>query len=357
MVISMKYALFPLTPEAQTIARYAYMMKDSSIVAIASFQEDERYLQDLNKLTGIYCTTAADAALRLSDAVVLMDNTFKRRTAKYCSLIDQAIRLDKKVFATPALVKDLQDENYASVSYIQVISNEHQLQHTYKQSSRLLEVKTPVVVIAGMGENCSKFECQLDLRAFVDAVGYNVFSICSNSMGGLMGMSTFPAFMFDENLSFSRKVMQFNRYVYDLCDKHKPNLLLIGLPSGIVPLSECDTNYFSEIPLAVSYALQIDAAILSFYYMQECNNAYLESMDGYCSGKYEIPVEAFYMSRQRAEYEIDEMNMKFLFLSDGFLKQHPPHTNSKRPIAYPLQDNTGVYRALIRVLQQNLETV
>lgn len=352
----MRISLFPLTPETKTIIEYSNLMSSYSISCIASFKEDQAYLAELEQSTGILCTTSIDEALKRSDALVLLDNVFQCRMDKYYLCIQKAKQLNKPVFSSRSLIKSF--ENADCVKYVHPFQNEYPLDtEHFTHIERLLEIKVPIVTVMGLGENCSKFECLLQFKTYLDSLEYKIHLISSNDLGVLMGMGTLPSFLFDSTKSFPHKVFEFNRYIYGICDAYNPDLLVIGVPSGIVSLSEKDTNFFSEIPLVISTALSVDAGILTFYYQKNISEEYLKSMSDYCNRRFNIPTDAFFVSRQKIEYDTEWLKTRYLFLSERYLKENPVKNNSYLALADPLHDNEDIYKSVIDTLVQNLETV
>lgn len=350
----MKLTFFPLTPEVETIARYPQMMRPHTIDHIVSFQEDRARLAALEKVTGILCTAETGDGLRSCDALVLTDNFWDAKWDKYYACMEHAASRAVPVFASPRLIRAMPDREKAGS--LQTMTEEHS-PHITSENDRLFEIKTPIVAVAGLGANCGKFECQIQLKHHVESMGYRPLCISANSLAAYVGMESLPEFLFEQTLSFPQKVSRINHFLYDLCAKNKPDVLIIGMPGGLLPISEKDTNFYGEIPLVLSAALRIDACVLGFYYRNQTTDDYLQRIAAYHQQKLRLPIAAFYMARQMAIYDPNSHQTQFLFLSDDYIRQHRPEICGEIEVAVPLADHTKIYNALMKNLQQNLETV
>lgn len=350
----MRFSCFPFTPEVEMMLRHQELMAPDMICSVISFREDRTQLAEFEKKTGIMCTVSIEEGIRISDALILFENNYSMEWDKYYSCIDYASTQGMPIYATQNLIKQLPDDNRKKK--LIRIQNSHRMQLNYLDC-RLLNIETPIIAVAGVGENCGKFECQLELKEYLDDLGYDAEWLSSNPLGTCMGMKTLPDVLFAPDVAFPDKVMEFNRYVYDLCSTYEPDVLVIGIPGGILPFSEKETNYFSEIPLVISSALRIDCGILAFYYMMDAQDVYLEQLTQHCLHRFQIHVPILYMSRQMLTFEQEGSMSKHLFLTDEYLSEYPSKLRFRSNIATPGKDNSEVYQSLIGLLQENIETV
>lgn len=352
----MRYSLFPFTPEIEILSRHFDLLSTNAIniTNIISFKEDVHQLERFEERTGIQCTSSIVESLQQSDALVLFDNNKEYIWDKYYACIDAAVALCKPIYAGRSLVETIPDTNRKR--YIERIEKFHILQNRYIDR-RLFEISTPIIAILGVGENCGKFECHLELKTLLDSLGYHSEHLSSNPLGPLMGMKSLPDFLFDPCLSFSEKVLEINKYVFDFCSVERPDILVISIPGGIMPFTEKDTNYFGEIPLVVSSALPIDYGIETFYYRTDNTDNYLRQISQYALHRYQINVAMFYMSRQMAVREQEGHKIGQLFLSDEYIVEHKDNINLPDNVAAPLKNNSTVFQSLIKKMQENLNTV
>lgn len=350
----MRYSVFPFTPEIEVLSRHLELLSDNDISNVISFKEDIQQLKSFENRTHIPCTSSVDEGIEQADALVLLDNQQGFTWDKYYDCIDAAISCSKPIYAGRMLIDNIPDTDRKI--HIKRLENIHTLHNRYVDR-RLFEIETPIIVILGMGENCGKFECQLEFKSLLDSQGHRAEHLSSNPLSALMGMKSLPDFLFDQDLSFPEKVLELNKYVFDLCSLERPDVLVIEMPSGIMPFTEKDTNYFGEIPLVMSSALPIDYGIETFYYRIDNTNSFLQQISQYALHRYQIRVPVFYMSRQMMVREQEGHKIGQLFLSDKYIAQHPSALSLMDNVAAPLKNNTPVFQALISSMQENVNIV
>lgn len=128
----------------------------------------------------------------------------------------------------------------------------------------LLDIKTPIVVIFGSGDQTNTDKIQINLvRRFIKK-GYFVSSISVVRDSIIPNAHVFPFELF-QNREDYRQILAFNHYVHELCKGEKPDLLIIEAPYGILPINNLIHNDFGSLAFKISSALNIDLGILSLY--------------------------------------------------------------------------------------------
>lgn len=348
----MKLSIFPLTPDLELLLKYASMLHDCEVASIISYIEDGEKLRKIARESNILCTTEVEQGIACSDALVLMDNLFDLDSEKYRNCIECAQHLGKSIFYGSSL-KGLFEAKTADKPEEQSTKQEE----SGIDEVRLYEFDSPIIAVFGMGENCGKFECQIQLKHYIDKLGFSALSISSNHLGKFFGMETLPDLLFDDSVSFHRKVIELNRFVYSLCKKYDPDVVILGVPSGIAPISVKDTNFFCELPLVVSEALKIDAGIMTLYYQREVNDGYLQQISDYCMHRFGAPIDSYFMSQQMAMYDPSKYKMDYLFLTDKQMETCKPVVNSKKLISTPFDRNNAIYEKVVESLKCNIEVI
>lgn len=350
----MRIACFPLTPNVEVILRHQDCLKPNTIQSIISFHEDKSSLNKLQQKSKILCTTSVEEGLKEADSVVLFDDWTGSRWDKFFMCIEYAIQHSISVYSSRFLLERIPE--HKTKKDIIELQHVHTMMLRYADP-RLLDIKTPILAVLGVGECTGKLECEIELKEYLDSIDCKSEILCSNSIGELYGMNTLPKILFDTNVSFPEKVLRFNQYVYDLCVKTNPDILVIGVPGGIVSLTEKESNYFAEIPLIISTAVHIDYGILAFYYVLHTEENFLSNLMRYCRNRYQIDIPAFYMSRQMMTYEQEGSKIKHLFLSDEYMHNHPSDLYKHKRVAAPNKKNEAVFQILTDLLQENPETI
>ena len=303
---------FPITHDMLTVLQYKELMADYKIVAVNSFKEDI-FIQ---KLKSKYpeCTISADIYenLQESEGVLLLDNKEEYKWNKYQEILKIAKELNKKVIMSEELCAKMEVRTRENVELLQT-----QLPHKEKTKNEdLKSIEAPVIAVAGMGENCNKFEsCLLVLKVLKER-GYSVTFLSSNSLAMLFGGCIYPTYLYSENMSLEQKIWYLNQDIAEYIKKNETDVILAELPGGIMPLGENAKNHFSESAIAVTNAVKIDAGILNIYVPSYKNRDQFIYLKDYCDYKYEMQIEKIFMARQKVEYDQARHEYVYMYLDN-----------------------------------------
>ena len=315
-----KLCIFPYSHDFDTIQKYSSSLRNSEIAGFSSINEDAVFLRDKSRYS-----KDIESILEKSDELLLLNNDRNLKLETYMKRIDRACARNKTVRMSRKLYSQL--KTYYSALPYEFFSCEPKLDETdampYRKEA-LYSLPIPVISVLGLGRNCDKFETLLLLNECLTEQGYRTASICQNDLGSLFGMFTFPAFLSNPRYTFEEKIYGLNRYIYRVYAEEKPDVLLIGFPGGIAPLSENEYHHFSELPIIISNAISVDFGILNIYALQQFNNKALENMRDCCWYKYNIPIEAFCLSRQIYEYDLNQKRYKYYFMDEDYLCKYMP---------------------------------
>lgn len=102
----------------------------------------------------------------------------------------------------------------------------------------MYDISTPIITVAGMGEKTNKMELQMDLVISLQKDKYKVVWVSSRNEALLYNGQKFPTFMYDEGVSEKKKILMYNHYLKWIEQSEKPDVILIGIPGGIMPDSK-----------------------------------------------------------------------------------------------------------------------
>lgn len=123
-------------------------------------------------------------------------------------------------------------------------------------------IKVPIVAILGLEEGVQKFDIQVALWRRFRELGYNVEVISTRLDSEVLGINPIPQFMFETGMSESEKIIKYNHYVKQIELVKDPDLIIIGVPGGIMPFDKVNYNNFGAIAFLISMAVSVDYAIL-----------------------------------------------------------------------------------------------
>lgn len=198
----------------------------------------------------------------------------------YKEKIKNAIALNKRVFITKELKDFLSGaDELQPVELIDYTNNmpEHEL------TLNLLTIPVPVIMVAGIGDRCDKFSIQVKLGNFFSEQGYRVLNCGTKDFSKFFGIEALPQFLFDP-MDNGLKIRRFNSYIYHRVIKENPEVVIIGVPGGIMQVNPYEFSEFGELAFIISNAIKSDISILSLY-TQELNGDFLNHLTKLCRYK------------------------------------------------------------------------
>jgi peptide maturation system protein (TIGR04066 family) len=280
---------------------------------------------------GIIVNDNFEKSLDVSDTVLFVEPNRSLDFEKFIyPKILRAIKENKNIICNLKLEQDKLNE-------LESIAKQKNIEFTYFSYEKvfneklikveLYEIGVPVIFILGMSERTNKFELQLSLKEKLLSTGYKVSLIASRDYCELFGIHSFPQFMFDTSVSESSKIRLFNRYVKTIELKENPDIIIIGVPGGIMPFNSQFTNEFGVTAFEVSQAIRPDIAILSVFY-DEYNLEYFNMISNSLKYKFGYAIDFYNMSNSLIDWmtskedaEIQHMTVKSDF-TDVKVKKH-----------------------------------
>lgn len=141
---------------------------------------------------------------------------------------------------------------------------------------KIRDIDKPLVMIVGTGANTGKFDIQLRVREMFLSGGYKVSQIGSKSYCELWGFHSFPDFM-NKTLNAAEKIVRFNHYVNYIANSEDADIVIVGVPGGVVPISNKLFDDFGIMNYMVANAVKPDYVILNTGFV-DYNNNYVETM-------------------------------------------------------------------------------
>lgn len=177
----------------------------------------------------------------------------------------------------------------------------------------LLDIFTPVIFVFGTSQRTNKFDIQLSLRkSFMDK-GYRVSQIGSRNYCELLGFHSFPSFM-SSNRSEDSKILMFNRYVKEIELTEAPDVIIIGIPGGVIPFNTKFTNKFGIFAYEVSQAVTPDASIFSSLY-NEYRAEYFSMLSASVKYKLGYDIDCFNLSNNIFDWIDSDYNGKEVYVT------------------------------------------
>lgn len=321
MEINMKKTVvFPINYSNREIIQYSSLIKEYTIlfgIVLDVFAEDT-FPEDNIIEYSEFKTRNIDY-----DTIIFLRSAETINANLYIALIKQAIEQKKEIVVFPSIYEQFKDIfiNYKTT----IINNECEIENEMKNKVEKQEVKllknirTPIISVMGMGEYCNKFSCELELRNFFVSRDYKVLQIGSKDFSCLFGIEKYPDFLNQKEYSLEDKAFMFNKLISIYEKKYNPDIIIIGIPGGILPVNNKILNGLGEIPFIISNSLKIDVGIMCVY-----NNAVesyiINEYINCCKYRFNTRVENILVSNTAFTFNMDRdmRSLKYYHLKRSF---------------------------------------
>ncbi|AWB42986.1 TIGR04066 family peptide maturation system protein [Paenibacillus sp. CAA11] len=194
----------------------------------------------------------------------------------------------------------------------------HEIVEVKRQEQSSIEV--PVISVIGIGENCEKWDVQLGLRDFFLKKGYKVSLISNNKLLKLFGASIFPPVINSTEYKFEQQVGAINSYIKKVELMDSPDLIIIGVPGGIMRYNRYVHNGFGYAPFLVSNAFIPDITVVSLYcgyYEKE----QLEEIKRTCLYKLGVNANYFHISSKVSQYNLESKQIDYFSIDQNYVNE------------------------------------
>ncbi|WP_315080668.1 TIGR04066 family peptide maturation system protein [uncultured Clostridium sp.] len=305
-----KLMVYPYDKDLSSIARYKDMIIDYELVSIVAlkgmnFQEKDASYVDGGKEIGLKISDSFEEEINKCDVVLFLYSDYVISQEDYEKKIELALLRKKEIIIQSSLEKKLklkkEIKNKIQILEENPVDYKEKIVWNYRRG--IIEISTPVILVFGAGIHCNKFEIQLSLRRRFVKDGYKVSQLGTKEFSKIFGFSSLPDFIYDSNIDFSIRILALNHYIYEMQINEKPDIFIIGMPLGIMPIDLDNNNRFGEMANIISSAVQGDIGIISMYFNEHiCSDEFLE-MSNHC--KYNLHCETEYFSIANSSYSRD----------------------------------------------------
>lgn len=188
--------------------------------------------------------------------------------------IRRAVDLEKKILCTRTSLPDPGRMADSIPSAQHLLPRETGPETGQLAADYCYPVDTPVLVVYGTERGTDKLAVQLALREALIDMGYRVTSISSRMDGRLYGMHPLPPYMFGPGCSEGDKIRQYNHYVKRIELMERPEIIIVGIPGGVLPYDRVDHNEYGILAYEMSFAVPCDAAVVCMPYSDGFNGDY-----------------------------------------------------------------------------------
>lgn len=159
----------------------------------------------------------------------------------------------------------------------------------------LLDQVKPIVFVAGTSPNTDKYAMQLALVAGMRKKGYRVSAVTSRQGSEVLGLHSIPEFMFDSSVSIHEKILRYNHLIKQIEIQENPDVIIIGIPGGVIPYSKKIHNDYGIIAFQIFHAVDCDCGIFcSLYGLYD--EEYFDRIESLIKNKYGVSIDYHHVS-------------------------------------------------------------
>lgn len=318
----MKLMIYPASKEAGPFARYCDQMVSydevSFVVPMGWGNDGDDFMTlDGGESTGITISTDFESELENTDAVLFAKSPIPIPENFLLKKVSQVIELGKEVICESL------PSGWNGIKQYKLLRSEQMA--PYVQSGRdypeVCLLPVPVIFVMGIGANTNKFEVQLALRRVFQQTGYHVSQVGTKPISSLFGFEAIPDTIFRGPGSIRDKIICLNRYFYRKYLDEKPDVMIIGIPGGILQTNPFCFEELGEWAYLISQAVSPDATILCTYahmYSQE----YFDEIKALCRYKLNADVKHIVVSNTEMTTSPESRESEYATVSQKIIEEN-----------------------------------
>lgn len=247
--------------------------------------------QKLGIYTGKKVRSDIEEALENIEVIIVTESILSLPQDHLKDIVDKSRAIGKEVIIIRKELLYLEKRNHKENEQNKFCVDIESIPINYKMRDPV----APIVLVAGSGERCNKFEIQLELRKIFIDLGYKVTQIGSKNYCEIFGFHSFPEFVYKNDTTITNKILNFNRFINYISLDEKPDVIIIGVPGGIYPYDDVFHNDFGIINYIVSNAISSDFTVLTALNVDN-KNEFADSMITSLKYKFNYDLDCFFLS-------------------------------------------------------------
>lgn len=276
-----KMIIYPYDEEFGPVLRHRELLKEYEVVGLVSPRGWGLTGKDAGEAdngchVGINITSDFDGSIDKCDIVLFSESRIQLEFEKYIMpKVMKAVETGKDIIFTFPLENDIYNTISKECKAHKVnfkYYNSPDVQEAFHgievENECIYDIETPVIFVMGIGERANKFEIQLALRENILKMGYKITQVGTRGYCELIGFHSFPRFMYSHTISETNKIVLFNHFIKKLEKDECPDVIIVGVPGGIMPFNNMLPNRFGILAYEVSQAVTPDTSIFSCYYAE-----------------------------------------------------------------------------------------
>ena len=269
--------------------------------------------------TGMQISTDFAGNLAQVDAVLFAEGPIPLPEKFLLGKIHQALEAGKRV-VLESLPEQLEEKVPIDKMEIMREKNPVAVKKPHMHDPEIHTIPVPVVFVLGTGPHTNKLEVQAALGKYFREQGYSVTQIASRNLGNFLGYHTVPSSLFSQADTTRDRIILLNRYFHKIYALERPEVMIIGLPGGIMPINPIRFDELGERAYLISQAVTPDAAVLCTYAL-EFNQDYAKEMQAICQYRLGAMVKHMVVSGTGMEISSDTRQTEYSMIPGALIRE------------------------------------
>ncbi len=311
-----KVMIYPFGKESEFIGKHCGMLEDLYPVCLAGLKgwdDGQRiYEADGRSIPVVYDFMEG---LNTYNPEVIWFADFSKQIdfeAEYLPFIKTAVQRDMKIMMSCQLEK--QAERYLPDIAKYYYRERNKRKEETVCGEFLKPINTPVVYLCGIYGNLCKYELQLMLRKELQKRGISFVQIGTKDSSKEFGFLDIPWFMTDESISDKNKTLMFNRYIKEVEEKERPDMIVAGIPGEMCTVTDTYVAGFGYLAKDYFYGVHPDVVVMTLPYGQ-VSPADLDGISQGIANRYGAPVDIFCRTNRHLLLDDTESEQDFTYLT------------------------------------------
>ncbi|MDE7433353.1 MAG: TIGR04066 family peptide maturation system protein [Lachnospiraceae bacterium] len=334
----MKWLIYPYAPEFIPVVRYNEIIKNGEIALLSApsgfaLQDRDGFVWGTEK-SGYQIQDTADTSLY--DGIWITPEITYMQDSDIESAFNRLDIKGKTVYYSALLSPTKEDVLFNILKNhkpLQIIHRKQKdINFEWVTGNVINKIQTPIIAVAGIGSSSQKFDIQLYLRKYLLQMGYKVSQIGTKPYCEMLGFHSLPDWMFDNTYTDVEKIYAFNNYVKALELNEKPEVIILGIPEGIMPFNEKHSQGYGIKAFEIFSAVHPDYLLVSLY-NGKYNQDFFDEIRNLARYRFHAEIDKFYVSnyapvstsykREQLQFTFsmenadNEENFSFLNFSDS----------------------------------------
>lgn len=164
-------------------------------------------------------------------------------------------------------------------------------------------------------------------------------------------MENFPSFLYSKFMSYPEKINALNQWIYEKVIQQEYDVILVGCPGGISEFEKYETNYYGELPLIISNALDVDAGFATLYGHTALDYSVLKNISDFVLKKYNTSVKDYILSRQFYKADHEWKKIRYYTIEENMNEELAIPESSEYQVL-SIFDDAKIEKEILRILEE-----